>query len=79
MNEQTYNGWTNYETWNVNLWITNDYDINLEKQLRGIEKWFAYGVLKYVKKKYPNGTPDMDSEKDYEKVNWNEITDAWNE
>jgi len=24
MTEQTYNGWTNYETWNVNLWLTND-------------------------------------------------------
>ena len=21
---KTYNGWTNYETWCVNLWLTND-------------------------------------------------------
>ena len=24
MNEREYNGWTNYETWVVNLWIDND-------------------------------------------------------
>ena len=24
LTDQTYNGWTNYETWNVALWIGND-------------------------------------------------------
>ena len=33
IDDQTYNGWTNYETWNVSLWIQNDegyYDIALQ-------------------------------------------------
>jgi hypothetical protein len=24
-NDQTYNGWTNYETWSVKLWLDNDH------------------------------------------------------
>ena len=33
LTDQTYNGWTNYETWNVALWIGNDqglYDLARE-------------------------------------------------
>jgi len=25
--KQSYNGWTNYETWCVNLWLTNDQEL----------------------------------------------------
>jgi hypothetical protein len=28
MNDNKYNGWTNYETWNANLWIDNDWRMN---------------------------------------------------
>ena len=33
LTDQTYNGWTNYQTWNVVLWIENDEDLyNLVNQ-----------------------------------------------
>jgi len=27
MTNTNYNGWTNYETWNVSFWIQNDQDL----------------------------------------------------
>ena len=30
MTDTTYNGWTNYETWNVALYIQNEYNLYLE-------------------------------------------------
>jgi hypothetical protein len=27
LTHETYNGWANYETWNVALWIGNDYGL----------------------------------------------------
>ena len=26
--KKTYNGWTNYETWNVKLWLDNDGELD---------------------------------------------------
>ena len=28
--KKTYNGWSNYETWCVNLWLTNEEESSLE-------------------------------------------------
>ena len=42
MSSDKYNGWTNYETWNFNLWITNnegDYRYALELTKDSINKY----------------------------------------
>lgn len=41
----TYNGWANYETWNVTLWISSDE--HLWRQVRRARDWaHAIEILK---------------------------------
>ena len=40
MTDDTYNGWKNYETWNVALWIGNDEGLyETAKEARDLAEW----------------------------------------
>lgn len=75
--EEGYQGWTNYETWNVALWAGNE-----EPSYRYVVDNMPYTAEKaeqIAREMYPEGTPDMDGPQDMDKVNWQEIAEAWNE
>ena len=75
----TYNGWTNWETWQVPLWIDNEYtlyQVRMAQERR--EEWTAKTVEYFARSYMPDGTPDMDSAADYDAVNWTEIAENWN-
>jgi len=86
MSSNDYNGWKNYETWNVNLWIQNDEGLygfvrdGLEELLdRYGSDWDNVSLtdLKELVRdafganKTPDGVSLMDSE-----IDWCEIADA---
>ncbi len=73
---EKYHGWTNYATWNVDLWVTNvESTYNAMRELRPYDAAKAEQIAREL---FPEGTPDMDSPKDMDKVNWEEIAEAWN-
>jgi len=81
-----YNGWTNWETWQILLWAENEQ--HLYKQTTEFVEFYAHraGFLDKVKSffhsMFPDGTPDMDNASEMNEVNWQEIADhlkEWND
>jgi len=84
-----YQGWKNYETWNVSLYVNNE-----EPLYRAMceQRPFTTATAEtFCREAFPDGTPDMQTDEDWSKlskaaarermnlVDWQEIADAFNE
>jgi hypothetical protein len=69
-----YNGWTNWDTWNVNLWLTNEEGL-YHTALSTIK--FNLPMLREVRLREVAKSAIPESEDiDYSEVNWSEIVEA---
>lgn len=87
MNNTLYNGWANYETWNVNLWLLNCenlYDAIVNELRSKLEDangaWdnIPYtDIREMVKNAYGTATLTPDGVSlDDARIDWSEISDA---
>ena len=79
-----YNGWTNYETWNVALWVDNDEGLYREKvricRRGNVEASDVQGFFQ----DYMGGTtPDLDlcreNGETIDPINFDEIAESWSD
>lgn len=78
----TYNGWKNWETWNVALWCDNEEGIYRDRMRQKPKT--AEECEAFVREYFPAGTPEMQSnddpyEQDARYVDWEEIASHWAE
>lgn len=82
--DKTYNGWTNYETWAVKLWMDNDYEEYKHWQNRADRSTETYTLAQEIKEVFQNNNP-LDGQANVytellngalSEVNWHEIAEA---
>lgn len=77
MSIETYNGWTNYETWNAALWMDQDYYTELAKDV-----YESIGALAdYIKTDIEETIPETSGmwadlqQSAFDRINWFEIAE----
>lgn len=82
MSDNTYNGWTNWETWVVNLWIINEessYWALCELADRHKGKIPMKRAVEFVQSLYGSMfTRFPEKDLDPKKINWKELRDNFN-
>ncbi len=75
-NGNTYEGWANWDTWNVNLWIMNDYGTYQAwvAECREGDGWDAATARGFYLSVFDGSNPDKP---DLDAVDWAEIAQAW--
>lgn len=84
MTDTTYEGWKNWETWNMALWIDNEEPrykrkVKLLKKLTP-ETLTAGRVEAFCRHEFPVGTPDMAGKGRADRLNavdFEEIAESW--
>lgn len=71
MKNETYNGWSNWDTWNANLHLTNDYNVYNE----AINCETAKDIRLLFLESFDTGQNEYDGI-DYGCVNWHEILEG---
>ena len=70
LTDTEYNGWTNYETWNVALWIGNDEGLyNIAKQCRDYAEFQELMIDDFGKSCTPDGVLWNDAELNHIELN----------
>ena len=84
MTDKTYNGWSTYETWLVNLWLTNDMqDEDLTASVK--EANTTYEAKEILKDYMEERMPEIEGlfadllRGALSEVNWYEIVKNWRE